>query len=444
MQPNLFSKDLISFRTSSAFVIASMIGTGVFTSLGYQLLDITSIFPLLMLWFVGGILSLFGAFTYGELGSALPQSGGEYRLLSIILHPSIGFSAGIVSATVGFTAPAVLAALALGNYLKAIFSDINASYVAIIVIVLIHLIHMSSLNAGKKFQDISTLLKIILITAFIFFGFLSNNSQNISIFPKTGDISILFSPNFAVSLVWVSYSYSGWNSVIYFVSEVQNPSKNVTKIMLFSIIFVMIIYLLLNYIFLLATPIEDMVGKVEIGYLAGVAIFGKIGATIVSIGISILLLSTISSYVFIGPRIIKAMGEDNSIISFFSYENSKNIPITAFIFQLALSLLLLFTSSFNQVLVYAGVTLILVTILTVVSLFVLRIKKPRLHRPYKTWGYPFTPMVFLIINIWILYYSLDNVFYETIIGFSIILLSTFLYFFLSKFNKSDYKKTNIT
>ena len=96
------------------------------------------------------------------------QSGGEYRLLSIILHPSIGFSAGIVSATVGFTAPAVLAALALGNYLKAIFSDINASYVAITVIVFIHLIHMSSLNAGKKFQDISTLLKIILITAFIF------------------------------------------------------------------------------------------------------------------------------------------------------------------------------------------------------------------------------------------------------------------------------------
>ena len=182
--------------------------------------------------------------------------------------------------------------------------------------------------------------------------------------------------------------------MIYFVSEVQNPSKNVTKIMLFSIIFVMIIYLLLNYIFLLATPIKDMVGKVEIGYITGVAIFGKIGATIVSIGISILLLSTISSYVFIGPRIIKAMGEDNSIISFFSYENSKNIPITAFIFQLALSLLLLFTSSFNQVLVYAGVTLILVTILTVVSLFVLRIKKPRLHRPYKTWGYPFTPGIF--------------------------------------------------
>ena len=150
-----------------------MIGTGVFTSLGYQLLDITSIFPLLMLWFVGGILSLCGAFTYGELGSALPRSGGEYHLLSTILHPSIGFSAGLVSATVGFTAPAVLAALALGNYLKAIFSDINASYVAIIVIVLIHLIHMSSLNAGKKFQDISTLLKIILITAFIFFGFLS-------------------------------------------------------------------------------------------------------------------------------------------------------------------------------------------------------------------------------------------------------------------------------
>ena len=128
----------ISFWTATSFIVASMIGTGVFTSLGYQLVDIRSIFSILMLWIIGGIVALAGALTYGELGTAFPRSGGEYHLLSRIMHPSIGFAAGVVSATVGFTAPAVLAAIALGSYLRFMIPFIDPTLIACIVIIGLH------------------------------------------------------------------------------------------------------------------------------------------------------------------------------------------------------------------------------------------------------------------------------------------------------------------
>ena len=134
----------ISVWTAASFVVASMIGTGVFTSLGFQLLDIQSVFPLIMLWVIGGIVALCGALTYSELGAALPRSGGEYHLLRRIIHPSVGFGAGIVSATVGFTAPAVLAAMALGSYLSAVFPGLNQTIVASLVLAGVHGLHMKS------------------------------------------------------------------------------------------------------------------------------------------------------------------------------------------------------------------------------------------------------------------------------------------------------------
>ena len=431
MKANSSTVRHISFRTASSFIIASMIGTGVFTSLGYQLVDIQSIFPLLMLWVIGGIISLCGALSYSELGSALPQSGGEYYILNRILHPSIGFSAGVVSGTVGFAAPSVLAAIALGNYLESVFPLIDRTTIAFFAILFFHIVHMKSIRWGKFFQDGSTMIKVFLILIFIVCGFLTENSHSISIMPKIGDGSILLSSSFAISLVWVSYAYTGWNSVIYIAGEIKNPQKSISKVMLFSTSFVMFIYILLNYIFLYTASIDEMVGKIDIGYISGIAIFGELGSKIIGLGISILLLSTISSYVYIGPRIMQAMGEDYRCLSFLKKKDN-NIPIIAFIFQLFISVLFLFTSSFEQVLMYAGITLIITTILTVVSLFVFRYNNPLHNRPYKTWGYPFTPLIYIIVNLWILYYSFMEAQFESLIGIGIVLFSILLYFILEK------------
>jgi len=196
-----------------------------------------------------------------------------------------------------------------------------------------------------------------------------------------------------------------------------------------------VLYVLLNYVFLYSTPTDAIVGQVEVGYISGIRIFGEMGAKIVGLGISILLLSTVSSYVYIGPRIMQVMGEDYPLIGFLKEKNSDNIPLNAFWVQLGISFLFIFTSSFEQVLMYAGISLIIITTLTVISLFILRVNEPDLDRPYKVWAYPFTPMVYLIINCWILYYSLKESTFESMVGIGIISISIALYYFIPALKK---------
>ena len=412
-----------------------MIGTGVFTSLGYQLVKIQSVFPLMMLWIVGGVVALCGTLVYSELGAALPRSGGEYHLLSRIIHPSIGFGAGIVSATVGFTAPAVLAAMALGSYLSAVIPGLDQTLIAAIVILGFHGLHMMSVTWGTKFQDGSTAIKIGLILIFIAFGLFMDAPQSISIWPKLGDGAVMLSSGFAVSLVWVSYAYTGWNSAVYVAGEIHDPKQNISRSMLMGTAFVMVLYILLNYVFLYSAPTDAIVGQVEVGYISGIRIFGKMGAKIIGIGISILLLSTVSSYVYIGPRIMQIMGEDHAFIGFLKEKNSDEIPLNAFWVQLGISFLFILKSSFEQVLMYAGISLIITTTLTVISLFILRINEPDLDRPYKVWAYPFTPMIYLIINCWILFYSFRESTFESMVGIGIITTSIALYYLIPVLKK---------
>jgi len=427
----------ISMWTASSFVVASMIGTGVFTSLGFQLNDIQSVFPLIMLWIVGGIVALCGALSYSELGAALPRSGGEYHLLSRIIHPAIGFAGGFVSATVGFSAPAVLAAMALGKYLTAVFPAFDPMWVAFIMILSFHLLHTFSLKWGTFFQGWSTAVKVGLIFVFIIAGLMVTGNQVISVFPKPGDMKLMMSSGFAVSLVWVYYAYSGWNSTVYFVGEVQNPQKDLPRSLLMGTSFVMVLYVLLNYVFLYTTPMAEMAGQVEVGYISGIKVFGETGAGIIGLGISILLLSTVSSYVFIGPRIMETMGEDHSYISVLAKHNKQGIPAYAFLLQLVICLIFIFTSSFEQVLMYTGIALIITNSATVIAVFILRKREPDLLRPYRVWGYPWTPTVFLLVNVWILFYTFKEQPLESIIGVSLFLASIALYYLGKKFENNE-------
>jgi len=412
-----------------------MIGTGVFTSLGFQLNDIQSVFPLMVLWIVGGIVALCGALTYSELGAALPRSGGEYHLLSRIIHPSIGFGGGFVSATVGFSAPAVLAAIAMGNYLSAVFPSLAPMWVAFFIVLFFHVLHTFNLKWGTFFQGWSTAVKVGLILIFIFAGFIVTSHQDISILPKPGDLKLIMSSGFAVSLVWVYYAYTGWNSTIYFVGEVKNPQRDLPRSLLLGTSLVMVLYILLNYIFLYTTPKTEMAGQIEIGYISGLRVFGDTGAWIIGIGISILLLSTVSSIIFIGPRIMQTMGEDHSYIRILAKQNKQGIPVYAFLFQLIICLVFIITSSFEQVLMYAGISMILTNSATVFAVFVLRKREPDLARPYRVWGYPWPPILFLMVNAWILFYTFKEKPFESTVGVMIFLASISLYYFGKKFEK---------
>ncbi len=419
----------LSFFDGTYFVIASMIGTGVFTSLGYQLIEIKSGFVLLMLWLVGGLIALSGVLTYSEIGVAFPRSGGEYNILSKVIHPAIGFSAGFVSTTIGFAAPAVIASIAFGKYFYNVFPIFDPHFLSLITLISLNVLHGNSIKWGRFFHEASTLIKIAMILIFVFSGFIIESPQNISFFPEKNYSNMLFSSSFATSLIWVSYAYSGWNSAIYISSDIDDPKKNVPLSMFIGTLIVTVLYIFLNYIFLYSTPIDLLIGKVEIGYISGKNIFGDVGSKLMSLGISILLLSTISSFVFIGPRILQVMGEDYRVIKVFAKKDSKNIPKNAFLFQIVLSLIFINTSSFEQVLFYTSISLIIITMFTVISLFLLRFRQKEINRPYKVWAYPFTPLFFLFSNLWILIYSFQNKPLESIIG-SFFILSSIMFYFI--------------
>src|SRR5437867_9061595 len=155
----------IGFVTASSIVIANIIGTGIFTSLGFQVAEIQSGFALLMLWAIGGIVALCGALCYGELSAALPRSGGEYHFLSRIYHPALGFMAGFISATVGFAAPIALAAMAFGKYFQGVFDSGSPLLLSFAIVWVVAFFHFGNLQVGSAFQNLWTLLKLLLIAA---------------------------------------------------------------------------------------------------------------------------------------------------------------------------------------------------------------------------------------------------------------------------------------
>src|SRR5215468_8411488 len=192
------SRRTIGFVTACSIVIANIIGTGIFTSLGFQLANIQSGFALLMLWVIGGIAALCGALCYGELSAALPRSGGEYHFLSKIYHPALGFMAGFVSATVGFAAPVALAAMAFGQYFNGVFDAGSPVVLSFVVVWIVTVFHVGNLRVGSVFQNVSTLVKLLLIGELIGVGFFVPSNRPINFLPAAGDKASILSGAFGI------------------------------------------------------------------------------------------------------------------------------------------------------------------------------------------------------------------------------------------------------
>jgi APA family basic amino acid/polyamine antiporter len=418
----------VGFFTACGIVIANIIGTGVFTSLGFQLADIQSGFALLMLWVVGGIAALCGALCYGELSAALPRSGGEYHFLSEIYHPAVGFMAGFISATVGFAAPIALAAMAFGKYFQGVFNFGSPLVLSFVLVWITALFHFGNLRLGSVFQNLWTLVKLLLIAVLIGAGLLLEQKQPITFLPHATDTMSIFSGAFAVSLVYVMYSYSGWNASSYIIGEVKDPERNVPRSLLAGTIVVMAAYVLLNAVFLATTPEAELRGQLEIGLIAGKHIFGDQGGRIVGAIICLGLISSISSMTWIGPRVTMSMGEDHWFLRFLGRKNSEGVPANAVFVQLLIVNLLLLTRSFELVVVYIQFGLLLCSLLTVVGVVVLRVARPDISRPYRVWLYPVPPIIFAAITIWMMIYLLRSKTTESVAGLVTALAGLFLYF----------------
>ena len=414
-----------------------MVGTGIFTSLGFQIADIKSVFALLMLWIVGGIVAMSGALSYGELASKLPRSGGEYHFLSKIYHPMLGFLAGWVSFLVAFSAPTALAAMAMASYSNAFFGYGNEILFALAIVIILSLIHSFQIRFGGQFQRIVTFLKIALILFFIIAGFFVSDHQSLNLLPQKGDWDQVFSASFAVSLIYVSYAFSGWNASVYITDEIKNPAKNIPRSLILGTSIVIILYFLLNYIFLFTTPMEEMEGKIEIGFLSATYIFGDYGGRLMALLITLVLISTVSALIWIGPRVTMVMGEDYPILRFLSKKNKFNVPVIAIWVQTTITVILIVSSTFDKVLVYAGFIMNLFTLLSVIGLFILRLKHPEIKSKYRVTGYPVTPLIFIILSLWTLAYLLLERPLESILG----LLTVFAGLVIYYLNKIYIKRT---
>lgn len=398
------SGSTVSLLVATAIVVADMVGVGVFTSLGFQVKDIPSGFSILLLWTVGGIVALCGVFSYSELGAMFPRSSGEYNFLSRAYHPAFGFLAGWVSATVGFAAPVALAAMAFGEYGKSVFPGAPPMALAIGVVWLVSIVQLAGVRQSSTFQLISTIAKVVLIVAFLVAGFVGGVPQPVSFTPNAADLGHIASAPFAIGLVFVMYSFSGWNAATYIIGEMHTPQQNLPRSLMAGTLIVMVLYVALNAVFLHTTPIDKLAGQLDVASIAGAAIFGDIGGRIVGAMICIGLISSISAMMWIGPRVMMTMGEDIPALKVFARKSVSGAPAYAILFQLAVSNLLLFTRSFEAVLDFIQFSLLFCSFFTVLGVIKLRVTDPDLPRPYRAWGYPVTPVVFLVVTAFMMFY----------------------------------------
>ena len=390
-----------------AIVVANMVGTGVFISAGYMVGSLDAQTSLLA-WMIGGVLALCGAAVYGELGAMMPRVGGEYVYLKESLHPSVGFLSGWVSLIAGFSAPIAAASLAFGNYYaESVFPSVDGRWAAMGLIVAVTGLHMVHVTLGSTIQTGFTILKVLLISGFIIAGFTvgEGDFDHLSLAMDSATGSVV-SEEFAVQLFWVAFAYSGWNAAAYIAGEMKDPGKNLPRALLIGTGIVVVLYLLLNLVFLYSAPPTELFapahGHREVGTSAAIALFGPDAGKWLSSMIALALISTVSAMVMAGPRVYAAMAEDGLFFRVLSTRHQKGGPMFSVVLQGAIAIAMVNLSSIRKLVEYIGFTLSIFAALTVVAAFVMRRRHPDAHRPYRTFGWPVTPILFLGLSIWMI------------------------------------------
>lgn len=416
----------IGWKTATAIVVSNMIGTGVFTTLGFQVVALQNTITIFLLWFIGGVLALFGAFCYAELGTFFKGNGGDYIYLSKTYHPLLGYLSSWVSLIIGFSSPVSLAALAMAKYMSFFQGDLG-TYFAIAVILIVALALSFSLSLSGKFHNFFTFIKVSFVVILVVIGVLfSQNQLHTAIdFSSTWKQELLV-PAFATSLVFVTYAYTGWNSASYIAGEIKQPQKNLPKSLIIGTIFVTICYILINYIMLKHAPIKALQGKEDVMGIAANYMFGSTFGKIINVFIALQLVATISGYLWVGSRITQATASENKLWSFLSVKNSKNIPVRAIFAHATIAIIIISTGSFKQIFLYTSFVLQLFSTLAISSAFFLKKTDRRLFK--SNWFYIF-PTLFLLFSAYILYFTLISNPKESLIGLAIVLVGIVLYFF---------------
>jgi APA family basic amino acid/polyamine antiporter len=387
-------------------VIANMIGAGIFTTSGLLMKDLHHPAIMLGLWLTGGLVALCGALSYGELGAAFPQAGGEYAFLSRLYHPVLGFLSGWVSFFVGFSAPIAASAIGFSEYLTRAFPGLLGGpagpaamkkLYAIVIIAAFTFLHTRGLEAGARVQNALTGLKILLIIGLVGAGFAIGRGSFdhlAAASPFRFDFSGL--KTMGLALMWIMFAYSGWNASAYVGSEVRDPARNLPRSLLLGTGVVALLYLALNLFYIYAIPPAEMEGVISVAGLAAANLFGRSAGTVLSLLISFALFSSLSAYLILGPRVYYSMARDGIFFKSIAYVDPKcAVPTRSIVLQGAIAAVMALFGTFDQLLTYMGFSLGIFPLLAVLGVFKLRrTGKSVVRLP----GFPLASAFYLLIG----------------------------------------------
>jgi len=417
----------VGLSSATLLVIANMVGTGIFTTSGFVMKELGDPLTMLLCWLAGGIFALSGALCYGELGAMFPRAGGEYVFLRESFGKSVAFLSGWISLIVGFSAPIAAAAIAFATYTSCVIPGMGKSsafivsmgdfpiltlspvtVLASLMILIFSFIHYHSLALGTRVQNGLTLFKIGFLVFFIAAGFCVSR-EPVQHFVAGGAGKSLFGESFAIALIFVSFAYSGWNAATYLGGEIEKPGRNIPVALCAGAVAVTGLYLLLNMVFIQTLSPEKMTGAIDVGAQSAMSLFGDTVGRYFGGVIAIGLLSVLSAMIMTGPRVYYAMSRDGMFFKLFGKTSSlRRTPAYSIFFQGTVSVLMVLTASFENLLLYIGFTLSFSAMLTVIGMVKLRFTRTMIERPCKTFGYPVTPVLFIAGNLWIIFFSITS------------------------------------
>lgn len=414
----------VSARAATIVVVANMIGAGIFTSTGFQAADLGSPLLIYALWIVGGLLALVGALCYAELGSAIPAVGGEYAYLRTAYGPSTAFMSAVASLTAGFSAPIASALKSLCRYLG-YFAPVLASdapvigrltpadILAIALVWMLVAFHGKRTSLGIAFTSLFTVLKVGGIVLLVLAALSVGHGHAAQLVEPSHTLAQKSGPALlsalATSLVFVMFCYSGWNAASYLTAEMHDPRRDLPRALLIGTSAVAVMYLALNAVYFYGASVDELAGKVEVGVIASSNLFGPVGAILTTAVLAVSLLASASAMTVVGPRVYYALGQDCPPLRFLGHLHATTgTPLAALVLQGATTTLFILLGTVDQIQQYAGLTLALFATLAVSAIFVLRIRQPELPRPFRVPWYPVTPLLFIAVSVWTMFWAAQS------------------------------------
>ena len=447
---------------SAMVMVGIVIGSGIFLTTGIMAKSIPSGGLILLAWFVGGLLTLAGALTYAELGAAMPEAGGQYIYLREAYGPMAGFLFGWILFLVYMTGGIAALALAFAEYTGYFFPSLGTEHiildfslplfrnsfhyslsagqiVGVGVIVLLSIFNFVGVGFGKLIQNVFTVIKIGILAAIIILGFAIGRGTppDLSMNPMGMNLgSILI--GFGVSLVAVAWAFDGWNNVNFVAGEIKNPKRNLPLALIIGTLGITFLYVLVNYVYLYALPIRDTIGAIRIAEKATGALFGTSTGALISALIIVSVFGSLNGSILVGPRVYYAMAKDRLFFRKVARVHPRfRTPGFSILIQGIWASLLTLLGTFEQIFTFAMFIAILFWIAATASVFTLRKKRPDLARPYKTWGYPVVPAIFIIASTGILLNTLLEKPAEALAGLVLTAIGIPAYFYWKRRQKIE-------